>query len=353
MMSDADLRAWLDRQADDHAFSGVALVWRDHRPVFSYAGGLAHRGLRVPVTTDTRFAVASVTKLATATAALRLVDRGTLRLDGRVVDLLPPERRPATTDPDLTLHHLLSHTSGIADYHDDADETWASFTSCWDRVPTYHIRRPADMLPLFADLPAVARPGERYRYTDANFLLVGLVLEEVTGRPWDEVVADEVCGPAGMVDTAIAGLDEDPARLAVGYVVSAEPYERWRSNVFSVTANPMPDGGMITTALDLARLVDALIDGRLLSPALLAAMTSPQGPPSTDVEQYGYGCMLAVADGAVVAFGHPGSDPGVAALVSHYPDAATTLAVACNQDRGAGAAVKRIAAEFGLNEPRW
>ncbi|HSL34056.1 MAG TPA: serine hydrolase domain-containing protein, partial [Candidatus Limnocylindrales bacterium] len=189
-MSDADLRAWLDRQADDHAFSGAALVWRDHRPVFSYAGGLAHRGLHVPVTADTRFAVASVTKLVTGTAALRLVDRGTLRLDGRVVDLLPPEWRPATTDPDLTLHHLLSHTSGIADYHDDEDETWASFTSCWDRVPTYHVRRPADMLPLFADLPAVARPGERYRYTDANFLLVGLVLEEVTGRPWDEVVTD-------------------------------------------------------------------------------------------------------------------------------------------------------------------
>ncbi|HSL32541.1 MAG TPA: serine hydrolase domain-containing protein, partial [Candidatus Limnocylindrales bacterium] len=164
---------------------------------------------------------------------------------------------------------------------------------------------------------------------------------------------DEVFGPAGMADTTVVGLDADPDRLAVGYVVSAEPYERWRSNIFSVTANPMPDGGMITTAVDLARLVDALIDGRLLSPELLAAMTSPQGPPSTDVEQYGYGCMLAVADGSVVAFGHPGSDPGVAALVSHYPDAATTLAVACNQDRGAGAAVKRIAAEFGLNEPRW
>lgn len=348
-----DLRSWFDLRAAEHAFSGAALVWRDGSPVFTYAGGLAHRGLGVPVSADTRFAVASVTKLVTATAALRLVDRGVLGLDSAVVDLLPEARRPGSTTPDLTLRHLLSHTSGLADYHDDSDETWASFTSCWDRVPVYHVRRPADMLPLFADLPAHGRPGERYRYTDANFIVVGLILEEVVGRPWSEVVADEVFGPAGMSDTGTEALDDEPPRLATGYIVADRPYEAWRSNVFSVTANPMPDGGMITTPTDLARLVDALLAGRLVSPPLVAAMTSPQGPPSTDVEQYGYGCMLAIVDGAVAAFGHPGSDPGVAALVSHYPGAATTVVVTSNQDRGVAAAVKRIAAEFGLVEPRW
>ena len=76
VMDEDALRVWLDRQTADHEFSGVALVWRDGRPVFSYAGGLAHRGHGVAVTGRTRFAVASVTKLVTATAALRLVERG-------------------------------------------------------------------------------------------------------------------------------------------------------------------------------------------------------------------------------------------------------------------------------------
>ena len=75
-----------------------------------------------------------------------------------------------------TLHHLLSNTSGLANYFDETDPTLRSFTSCWDRIPTYHLRRPADLLPLFIDLPAVSPPGTGYRYNDAHFVLAGLVL---------------------------------------------------------------------------------------------------------------------------------------------------------------------------------
>jgi CubicO group peptidase (beta-lactamase class C family) len=138
----------------------VALVWRDRAPAFGYAGGLAHRGHRVAMTETTRFAVASVTKMVTATTALRLVERGVVRLDQPLVEILvPAEQQPPALTRDHTLHHLLSHTSGLRNYHDDEDQTWDSFTSCWDRIPTYHLRRPADMLPLFKELPAVRAPG--------------------------------------------------------------------------------------------------------------------------------------------------------------------------------------------------
>ena len=155
-----------------------------------------------------------------------------------------------------------------------------------------------------------------------------------------------------MADTGTEPLDEDPRDLAVGYLMDDGPADRWRTNIFSVTANPMPDGGMITTPADLARLIDALLDGRLLSPGLLAAMTRPQGPPSAEVTQWGYGCELTVVDGAVVALGHGGGDPGVSARVAHYPDAATTIVALCNQDRGSWAAALRIGAALGVNEPR-
>jgi len=352
-MPDSDLdelRAWFDGRVPTGEFSGVAIVWREGAPIFEYAGGLAHRGLGVPNAVGTRFAVASVTKLPTAIVALRLVERGLVRLDQPVLEILPANQRPAAMTSEHTLHHLLSHTSGLANYHDDDDETLASFVANWDRIPTYHVRRAADMVPLFADLPAVARPGERYQYNDAGFILAGLVIEAVTGRPYASVVADEVFGPATMIDTAIEAIDHEPARMATGYVTDATAPQGWKSNVFSVTAMGMPDGGMISTATDLARLMDALVGGRLLSPASFAAMTTPQGPPDAE-EAYGYGCALGLEDGAVATIGHGGGDPGVSAMLVHHLATATTMAVVCNQDRGSWAATLQIRAALGLPAP--
>jgi CubicO group peptidase (beta-lactamase class C family) len=208
------------------------------------------------------------------------------------------------------------------------------------------------MLPLFADLPAKRPPGEKYEYGDVNYILVGMLIEAATGRPWGEVAAEEVFGPAGMIDTAIDSLDLDPAWLAVGYLTDDGPPEAWKANIYSVTANGMPDGGMITTATDLARLVDALLGGGLLSPEMVAAMTRPQGPPSPDLEQYGYGCELVVEDGEVMIVGHGGSDPGVSTTLVHHLTAATTIVVLCNQDRGSWTVTKRLSEELGLREPR-
>ena len=347
-----ELRAWFEGQTAAHAFSGHAMVWRDGAPVFSYVGGVAHRGHGVPIRADTRFGVASITKMVTAIATLRLVDRGLVSLDRPLVEVLPAEQQPAALTSDHTLHHLLSHTSGLANYHDDDDPTLASFLANWDRLPVYHVRRPADMLPLFRDLPADAPPGTEVRYNDAAFILAGLVIEAVAGRPWDEVVAEEVFAPAGLTETSLEPLDHDPLRLAVGYMTEDVPPEERRTNIYSLTANPMPDGGMITTPSDLGRLIDALLGGRLLSPGLVEAMTRPQGPPSDEVQQWGYGCQLTMAGGRVLAIGHGGSDPGVAALLSHFVAEGATVVVLLNRDRGALLATTQIAAALGIDDPR-
>ena len=351
MNADA-IRQWFDERVVTNEFSGVALVWRDRAPLFEYAGGIAHRGHGVPITTETRFGVASVTKMVTATTALRLVDRGELRLDRPLIEILPPEHRTRAMTPEHTLHHLLSHTSGLPNYHDDAAQTWDSFVGALDRIPGSKARRPAAMLPLFADLPAARPPGETYAYADANFILAGLVIEAATGRSFYDAAIEEVIRPAGLTDTAFEELDEDPRRYATGYLDADGPPDTWRSNIFSLTGKGMPDGGMITTATDLARLVDALLGGELLSGPLLAAMMTPQAPPSSDVEQYGYGLELVVENGTVTIFGHGGADPGVSTLVAHHLAAATTIVALCNQDRGSWAAVKYLTKELGLRDPR-
>jgi len=93
------LREWLDGRTARHEFSGVALVWREGAPTFMYSGGFAHRGHGVPITDRTRFAVASVTKLVTATTALRLVERGLVRLDQPLVEILLPEHGVLLSPP--------------------------------------------------------------------------------------------------------------------------------------------------------------------------------------------------------------------------------------------------------------
>jgi CubicO group peptidase (beta-lactamase class C family) len=342
---------WIDERAGQHLFSGVVLVWKDGAPVYSHAAGLAHRGHRVPVTVNTRFQVASVAKMVTAATALRLVERGTLKLERPLIDFLPPEYRPASLDKRHTLHHLLSHTSGLANYHDDEDETWASFTSAWDRVPVYHARGPRDILPLFSDLPSVSDPGV-FLYGDANFILTGVLIEWVTGKSFAEVATEEVLVPAAMADSGFSQIDLEPQNMATAYLATDDPPETWRSNIYSVPAGGMPDGGLTTTASDLARFLDAIESGSLLEADTVAQMLTPHGRDEDDIEAYGYGMELVVVDDQVTIYGHGGSDPGVSTMVSHYVDPGITVVVLCNQDRGSWATVQKITEILGVDDPR-
>lgn len=349
-LDSAAVAAWLDDQAKHHEFSGVAIVTEKGEVLFEHATGLAHRGHGVPVTPATRFQVASVTKMITATTALKLVEEGTLSLDRPLTAFLPSDRRPAALDDRHTLHHLLSHTSGLPNYHDDADETWESFTAAMEKIPFSRARAPIDLLPLFADLPAESGPGE-FVYADSNFVLIGVLVEWVSGRDFAELAREKVLLPAGMADTDFADLDVEPSGFATGYVVSEKPSELWHSNIYQVPARGMPDGGMTTTARDLNRFIEALAAGKILEPDTVALMLTPHGIDDDTPEAYGYGMELVV-DGSVSIYGHSGLDPGVSSIVSHYVAPGITVVVLCNQDRGSWPAAQRIAKELGIDDPR-
>ena len=343
------LAAWLDEQAGLHLFSGIALATENGRTLFEHAAGLAHRGHGVPVTATTRFQVASVTKMITAATALKLVEEGTLSLDRPLTAYLPPDRRPAALDDRHNLHHLLSHTSGLPNYHDDEDETWESFTAALERIPFSKARGPLDVLSLFADLPPAGELGE-FVYCDANFILIGVLIEWVSDRSFVDVVREKVLVPAGMADSDFAELDLEPPGFATGYVVSDEPPETWRSNIYQLTARGMPDGGLTTTARDLDRFIGALGAGKIVSEESLTRMLTRHG--GDDVEDYGYGMELVLEDASVIIYGHSGLDPGVSAIVSHYVGPGITVTVLCNQDRGSWPVAQRVAQELGLDDPR-
>jgi D-alanyl-D-alanine carboxypeptidase len=322
-------------------FSGVALVEGPEGFLAEVALGDADRANGRPNSMSTRFAVASVGKVFTAVALVRLVERGMVTLDAPAVDLLPADRRPSGLDAGVTLEHLLSHQSGLTDYIDDAGGQ--DFADLWvDRNPGL-ILAPADLLPLFGDRPPRAAPGVEVRYNDGAFVLAGLVLEALTGRSYYDLVADEVFAPAKMTSTGFPAMDGVEPDLAIGYIRPEEPGERWRTNIYATTGRGQPDGGAYTTAADLVAFVDAFLAGRLVGETWRDEMLRPRAADPEDDVRYGLAFQLR-GEGRRARIGHSGGDPGVAADVSWFPELGIRTAVITNAPPGMLAGLRAIEA---------
>ena len=302
--------------------SGIAVITGAGGVEFEECFGLADRSAGIPVTPSTRFGLASVTKMFTA------VTVATLGVDvaAPVVSLLPPERRPSTLRPDVTVHHLLCHTSHIADYAEEEGPDPIEYETLWTDRPCYGFERPADFLPLFADRPPYRPPGDEFHYSNAGYVLLGLIVEEVSGLSYVDAVRREVFEPAGMAASGFFRLDEPVPDLAVGYLPSG------RSNVYSIPAVGGADGGAQCTAADLDRFLRAYDDGSLLGDRR-DLMLTPHVPVEPGID-YGYGCILYGGG----RFGHGGGDPGVTALVQRIPSADATVVVLLNIEGPAGVA---------------
>ncbi len=321
-----ELRSW-ERERD---FSGAVLLTSAGETLLEAGVGYADRATSTPITPATRFGLASVTKMFTAVAIADQVAAARLAFDTPVVDVLPPERRPSTLRPDVTVHHLLCHSSGIADYHEeeplDGSEE-ADYADLWISRPAYSVERPADFLPLFADLAPYWPPGERFWYSNAGYIVLGLVLEEVTGRPYTEVVQERVFDRAGMSDSGFFRFDEVRPDVATGYVQA--PDGSWRTNIYGMPVIGGADGGAQSTCRDLDRFLTAYDDGTLLGD-LRDVVIHPHSDAGDGFFE-GYGVHL-YPDGR---FGHGGGDPGVAVLVHRWPEEKANLVVLCNVEVGA------------------
>lgn len=350
MFPDTNLSA-VDRVLHDAAahsgFSGALCLVRGGEVLAQGAWGMASRRWEVPVALDTRFDVASVTKLFTAVAVLQQVDAGTLALDSlisRYVDL-----EGTRIAPEITIGQLLTHTSGIGD---DADEeAGESYEDLWVDRPTYSVTKTADFLPQFVHKEPNFAPGTGCRYCNCGYVLAGLALEAVTGKSYRDYVREHVFAAAGMQDSGFFSMQEaapnvaegwDPVRDEAGRITS------WRQNIFSYPPIGSPDGGAHATAADLVRFLDAVRAGRLLSAESTAAFLSPQVKHS-DLDagelHYGYGLEFRLgASGEVRSFYKDGINAGASAFLGYYPDADVTLALVSNSEDGVWEPLKEIAA---------
>ncbi len=273
---------------------GVVAIARDGLLAFSRAYGDELRA-----GPDTRFAVASITKPLTAACVLALVDRGDLALDASARTFL--KELPAG----ITIEHLLAHTSGLASYTDEPDLRRTRGARHESAEILAHIARAK---PAFA-------PGSRFSYSNSNYFLLGLVIEKVTGRPYEEALRAVVLGPAGMTRTTLIGpRDDDEAR---GHTPTPDGHRALAAPVdpsFSFAA-----AGLRSTARDLFAF-DRALDGTLLRGATRARMLTP------GAGGYALGWDVRSEAGRAV-FSHEGGIDGYSAYFARVPERKLAVAV--------------------------
>jgi CubicO group peptidase (beta-lactamase class C family) len=262
-ITEAELVKKLEQLLADRAgrdeFSGVVLLARGATPVFQQACGLASREYNVPNRLDTRFNLGSINKFITQIAVEQLAGTGKLQLDAPIGTYLPdyPNRDAAAK---VTVRHLLDMAGGIGDF----------FGARYAATPKDRIRDLADYLPLFAADPLRFEPGTRREYSNGGYVVLGLIIEKVTGQSYFDYVREQIYRPAGMDDSGHFETDIPVPNMASGYTRvwdgGEHPGEPRRNNVYTRPCRGSSAGGGYATAGDLLKLVEALKAGRLGAP---------------------------------------------------------------------------------------
>ena len=330
----------LDAFLADHDFSGVVLVKRGNATLYEAAAGLATPRWGIPNTMDTRFDTASITKLFTSVAVLDLVGKGELDLETSIHHYVDLER--TTISPQVTLLHLLTHTSGIAD---DADEeAGESYEELFRDTPNYSIIETKDFLPQFAHKEPLAEPGVDCRYCNVGYVLAGLAIEKVTGVSYRQHIFDEVFTRLGMLDSGFYDRREAAPRVAEGWDLVDGV---WRSNIYSYPPIGSPDGGAHVTAPDLVRFLQAVRNGELLNAEYTEEFFTPQ-VEHDEATWYGFGLEFDMNDdGTVRSYYKDGINPGASGIVRHYLEDDLDIAVLSNAEEGAWAVIQEIDERLG------
>ncbi|HSB11982.1 MAG TPA: serine hydrolase domain-containing protein [Blastocatellia bacterium] len=325
-MSDADALAEIERHvakaASDDRFSGVVLVAKGDRVVFNKAYGLADKATNTSNKLDTKFNLGSMNKMFTSVAIAQLVQAGKLSYDDTIAKVLP-EYPNTDTAAKITIHQLLTHTSGLGDFFKP---------EFFQNREKY--RNPKDYFPVFANDALRFEPGKSWSYSNAGFIVLGAIVENASGQNYFDYVRDHIFIPAGMKDTASYAVHDIVPNLATGYTRfdSGDPLgiEPRRNNVMTLPMQGSPAGGGYSTAPDLFKFAQALRSHKLINPELTEKVTS--GKVDTPMgAKYSYGFIDESVEGKSVR-GHSGGAPGINSYLNIFWDGSYTVIVQGNYD---------------------
>ena len=254
--------------ADLKGFSGAVSIVEDEEVSFERAYGYADRTEKIENTVDTRFGIASGTKGFTALAIAKLIEEGKLAFETHAVDCIGIEL--PNVSPDVTISHLLSHTSGVGDYLDE--EVIEDFDNLTLSVPWSDLKRLQDYVPMFVDLKMKFEPGVRFSYSNGGFILLGLIVEAVSGKRFRTFVEEAIFEKSGMDDSGFFSMDQLPEGTALGYI---ESDDGWRTNEESLPIIGGSDGGVFSTVRDIQRFWNSLFRGDIVSLDIAETLLRP------------------------------------------------------------------------------
>ncbi|MFV9506090.1 MAG: serine hydrolase domain-containing protein [Oscillochloridaceae bacterium umkhey_bin13] len=301
----ARMNAYLAGLTQQGVFSGAVLVAQRGQVVLSRGYGLANREEAIPAGARTRFRLASVTKPLTAVGVMRLVAGGHIKLEASICTYLTP--CPAAWQA-VTVEHLLRQSSGIPNYTD-----FANFAAL-ELEPT----TPTQLVARFRELPLGFTPGTIYHYTNSNYVLLAVIIEQVTGMPYADYMQRELFRPLGMVNSGLDPGDFGPLEGTRGYAGGVRDIPLDVSNLYG-------SGDLYATVEDLYLFVKALRGGALLSNDLMERMWTP-GPG-----RYAMGWMVEQR-GERRIISHPGWMSGAATWLGFYPNEDLVIVVLSNNN---------------------
>jgi D-alanyl-D-alanine carboxypeptidase len=312
----AQVRERLAAQSAQGTFSGAVLVAKNGTPVFAQAYGLADRAHNVPNTLDTKFRIGSMNKMFTATAIMQLVQAGKVDLDkpfGMYVTDYPNK----TVSSSVTIRELLTHTGGTGDIFGPEFEK--------NRLK---LRTVQDYLDLYGHRPLAFKPGSKFEYSNYGFILLGAVIERVSGQSYYDYVRDHVFAPAGMTSTGSEPEDAPVSNRSIGYTQG--PDGQWMPNTDMLPYRGSPAGGGYSTVGDLLRFANALQQHTLLNAHFTDLMTTGKVAMGPGLK-YGFGFGDQIVNGTR-CFGHNGGAPGMNGDLEICPQAGYTVIALSNLD---------------------
>ncbi len=323
------VQMFVEQLVANDQFSGAVLIAKNGQPIFQGAYGLASKAYNIPNQLDTKFNLGSMNKMITSVAIAQLVAEEKLSYEDALSKHLTnyPNKEVAGK---VTIHQLLTHTSGLPDYFNNKfmDSSREKFRSV------------RDFFQLFVDKPLEFTPGARHQYSNSNFIVLGAIIEAISGETYFDYVREHIYKPLDMMNTDAYELDYDTPNLAVGYTQA--PEGGWKNNIFMHVIKGGPAGGGYSTVEDLTRFAEALLDHTLLSKEATDTITTGKvTSPDFQNASYAYGFLDENVNG-FRRYGHSGGFPGINGQLHVYPDLGYTVAVLANYDFAADIVADRI-----------
>ena len=284
-------------------FSGTILLSHKGNDVIAIACGEADRSNNRLNQLDTKYGIASGTKGFTATGIMKLIDDGKLSLETTINEIIDAFKN---YPHEVTVQHLLTHTSGIPDYFDEEVMESEDFEKLWITYPVNTLESPLDFFPMFIERPVDFKPGERFKYNNAGYIVLARVIEVVSGKSFIDYMTSEIIQPLGLEGTGFYYQNNLPGNSSYGYL------EDGSTNIFSIPFVGGGDGGIYTTVYDMKKYWQELVQGEFLSKELKALAFSPVVEEEGPNYYYGLGHYVLLEKGELSKLTLVGGDPGVA-----------------------------------------